>query len=466
MAKRTFSDQSMAYGSFLSLLIHILIVFMAIETIGFKMKLIPRYSIDTELFPKNLTLEEKHHRIVQLSRARALHFSSKISAAAINSTKGTSGEIPDTLQPRIQRMLTSLYVAQINVGPRPYTPYLLLDTGSDDTWFQCEGCINCFPLAGGNYNYHESRKYRVLSCDHPLCLPKICARELCVYNWMYAGGQLTSGFLSTDNFTFPDNEGFVSFENVIFGCGFDSKNIMFGGPLGPNNVIAGLLALGAGKRSILKLLEPATQLRFSYCLQSWITDESVRTYLRFGPDAQISAQAQTTLMVPAGLPRYYVSCVGISIAGARLQIDPSLFEMKPDRSGGFAIDSGTGQTFLIKDVFVTVAYSVFRYFQQYQMNPISGERLPYNLCYRNPPSENFAKPSMTYHFQGADLELDDRRVFQNFDDRNMFCLVILPSSDKEGPSCIFGAFQQTDFRFLFDVRANAISFVPEICNNN
>ena len=66
------------------------------------------------------------------------------------------------------------------IGTTPFSALLLMDTGSDDTWLQVEGCINCFPLRGGggggwvgvgvNFKYHDSTTYRVVSCDHPLCV--------------------------------------------------------------------------------------------------------------------------------------------------------------------------------------------------------------------------------------------------------------------------------------------------------
>jgi hypothetical protein len=119
----------------------------------------------------------------------------------------------------------------------------------------------------------------------------------------------------------------------VFGCGFDNRNIVFGGNIGPNNVIAGIFGLGSGRRSILRQLGNATNLRFSYCLPSWRTPQGTYTYLHFGPDAQIRGDAQrivqTTPMLP-GIPRYYVNMLGISIDAARLPIDQTVFKLKDD----------------------------------------------------------------------------------------------------------------------------------------
>ena len=63
--------------------------------------------------------------------------------------------------------------------------------------------------------------------------------------------------------------------------------------MGGENVIAGILGMGSGRRSILSQLQSVTNLRFSYCLLSWNNEAGTYTYLRFGDDAQISGNTQT-----------------------------------------------------------------------------------------------------------------------------------------------------------------------------
>lgn len=95
--------------------------------------------------------------------------------------------------------------------------------------------------------------------------------------------------------------------------------------------------------------------------------------MRFGPDAQISGdeqhRVQKTRTVP-GIPRYYVNMVGISINGNRLEIDPALSELKPDGSGGLAIDSGCGPTILVPDAYNILRKEMFQFFQQYGWQPL------------------------------------------------------------------------------------------------
>ena len=53
-----------------------------------------------------------------------------------------------------------------------------MDTGSNTTWVQGEGCINCFSLTVGNFKYAESRINSLVSCDDPCCFPRICQDNL------------------------------------------------------------------------------------------------------------------------------------------------------------------------------------------------------------------------------------------------------------------------------------------------
>ncbi|KAJ1417070.1 Xylanase inhibitor, C-terminal [Sesbania bispinosa] len=395
--------------------------------------------------------------MVQLSRTRAHYFR----------------PTPEALQPKITNVLTGIYVIQMMIGtPKPYSTYLLLDSGSDETWLQCDGCVNCFPLRGGSFNYHESKTYKAVSCNHPLCVPKICSPTgMCLYDIHYLRGPISKGIVSAENFTFPDKGGgFVSFQGLIFGCGFDNRNIMFGGPLTSDNSIAGVFGIAAGPRSFLTQLAPTTHMRFSYCLTSHNKAQAPYSYLWFGPDAMIKGDFKTTPLVALGIPRYYLVCTGISLSGTKLPISPSLFQMNQDGSGGFAFDTGSAQTFLAKSAYKVLRTYVSAYFERYHRYPITGKKLPYDLCYRNmhaAPS-NFTMPSMTYHFQGgADLVLGPNSVFQYFEDKetDMFCLVVLPHEDDAVPS-LLGAYQQVDHRFLFDVGKYTVSFIPEICGKS
>ena len=131
MGTRSLYTVPIIIWSLLTLLVHMLI---CLGTNGFSLKLIPQYSIDSVIFPKNLSQHEKNNRIVELSKARALHFQS------MNFTNATKQGIK-ALEPKIVYHPRNFYVAQMDIGTTPYSALLVVDTGSETTWVQGEGSL-------------------------------------------------------------------------------------------------------------------------------------------------------------------------------------------------------------------------------------------------------------------------------------------------------------------------------------
>ena len=460
MSTRIIYDVSIEFWSLSTLLIHML---TCLGTNGFSIQIIPRHSVDSVLFPKNLSQKEKHNRIVKLSNARAFRFQSMDFANVINSTKQGIKE----LQPIVMIHPGYFYVAKIEIGTAPYSALLLVDNGSNETWVQGNGCDKCFPLSVGNFKYKQSRTYAAIPCDHPLCVPRIRHENLCVYDILYGGGNRTKGYLSSERFTFRTSNGrAISYANLIFGVGLYNQNIQFSEPMGEQNNVAGLFGLGSGTRSILRQLEFDTDLRFSNCLSDWSTGQNTFTYISFGKGAQIrgndQAIVQTTPLLP-DLNKYFVQVLGIMMNKEKLPIDPIDFQLTTDLNGGFFIDSGAAITYLVRNAYNVVRAEIVRYLQAYNWNPMAHSGLHYDLCYDVQPTENQLFPSLTINFLGANLELCSYRVFKLVDN-NIYCMMINPTSQQG--SSILGAFQQQDYRFLFDVGTGDMNFAPEKCQLN
>ncbi|KAL0000193.1 hypothetical protein SO802_019795 [Lithocarpus litseifolius] len=382
-------------------------------------------------------------------------------ADAINSTKQGIKE----LQPSV-RKYDKFYATEVTIGTPSYNVLLLVDTGSDETWVQGDGCRECFDLIYENFKYKNSRTYSMVSCDHLLCNPRICIDNVCLYSNTYEDGDYSEGYLSFETFKFPMREnGDVTFENVIFGVGMENSEMPF---MSDNNVIGGIFGLGSGPRSILRQLEEHTHLRFSYCLFDFTSGPETYTYLHFGDDAEIIGNDQAMVETTSLLPLeggYYLEVLGITMNGDLLPINPRELQLREDSSGGFIIDSGTLVTYLVLNVYSIVRNEVFRYLEEaYDWNPMVNSGLPFDLCYNVQPTENQKFPSLGINFVGAHLELGSHRVFKSIID-NIYCMLIRPTSSEEGVN-ILGAVQQQDYRFLFDVGVGSMQFVPEKCQFN
>ncbi|KEH38402.1 putative nepenthesin [Medicago truncatula] len=446
--------------SFLTLFV-LFCVYIPIGTMSFSMKLIPRVNFDSILFPKNISLEEKHNRLVQLSKIHALKYQ-------MNNTNAIS---PQTFQPLVPT-ISNIYAVEMRIGTPPFTTLLMFDTGSSDTWVQCLGCTKCFPLKGENFKYQASNTFKEVPCEHPLCDPKKCSDGKCEYAITYADGAKSKGILLFETFNFPPgpsniviDKRFLSFKGVVFGCGLQSEKMTFGVgvPMTDNNVIGGMFGLGPEPRSFLKQLKAETNMRFSYCLGQFLDPQS-HNYLHFGPDAKISGDFKTTSLVPTigslTLIHYHVVCKGISLDGNKLPIDPKLFEVKSDGSGGFILDTGAYATILVQSAYQVLKQRVMAYFQQKGLSPSTEKKLSLDLCYLNPPP-NIVKPTITYHFDGgADFVVAPESGFLSAGDgRNkVFCLAVLGHNDFGN---ILGVINQADHTFLFDVGKNQVSFTPK-----
>ncbi|KAL4612543.1 hypothetical protein ACB092_08G207900 [Castanea dentata] len=457
MGTRSLYDVPTVFWSLLTLLIH---MHTRLGTNGFNIKLIPKYSIDSVLFPKNLSQQEKQNRLVELSKTRALHFQSLNFANAINSTK----QGIKVLQPSVQRY-DQFYVAEVAIGTPPYHVLLLVDTGSEKTWVQGEGCSKCFDLIYDNFEYENSQTYSMVSCDHVLCNPRICIDNVCHYSITYEDDDSSKGYLSSETFKFPMREdGYVTYENVIFGVGMENSENPF---MSDGNVIGGVFGLANGPRSILRQLERHTHLRFSYCLFDFTSGPETYTYLHFGDDAQIIGNDQAMVQTTSLLPHddgYYLEVLGITMNGNLLPINPRDLQLREDSSGGFIIDSGAIVTYLVPNAYSVVRNEVLRYLEEaYDWNPMENTGQPFDLCYRVQPTENQKFPSLGITFVGAHLELGSHRVFNSIED-NIYCMFITSSAVLDVN--ILGAAQQQDYRFLFDVGAGLMQFVPEKCQFN
>ncbi|XP_074303628.1 aspartic proteinase nepenthesin-2-like [Silene latifolia] len=299
------------------------------------------------------------------------------------------------------------------------------------------------------------------------CSPKIVFKGSCGFEATLGNGQ-TRGYVGTDTFKFNEEAGY--FPNIAFGCGIQNTNFTFG--TDPNNQIAGVLGLGIGPRSMITQLDVDIKGRFTYCLRS----DTNKSSIIFGDDAQIvggdTVPTQSIAMNPDA--RYHLNLAGITVQERRLNIKPSLFTLDDQNfRSGFFIDPSAAYTVLTYTAYLELKSAILEHFSNYQMEPIQDTTTTnvFDLCYSNVPDEAKGQvyPSVTFNFVKSPgsttgevkLLFDQRQIFAKFE--NGFCLQMLSTPNStDGPS-IFGAFQQTNIQFLFDVNARMLSFVPKEC---
>jgi len=354
------------------------------------------------------------------------------------------------------------YLMTLAIGTPPLSYPAIADTGSDLIWTQCAPCsAHCFKQPAPLYNPASSTTFGVLPCDSSL---SFCAAALagaapppgcaCPYNYTYGTGW-TSGVQGSETFTFGSAADQTRVPGIAFGCSDASSDDFVGS--------AGLVGLGRGSLSLVSQLSAP---KFSYCLTPFQDTSSTSTLL-LGPSASLDGTTgvRSTPFVasPAEAPMntyYYLNLKGISLGTTALSIRPDAFSLKADGTGGLIIDSGTTVTSL-----VDAAY------QQVRAAVVSLVTLPttdgsaatgFDLCFALPSATSAppAMPSMTLHFDGADMVLpvDSYMLL----DSGLWCLAMQNTSN--GARSTLGNYQQQDMHILYDVGQETLSFAPTKCS--
>ncbi|PHT75119.1 hypothetical protein T459_18641 [Capsicum annuum] len=136
------------------------------------------------------------------------------------------------------------YVASFMIGSERIRNFLLIDTGSYLSWWQCAPCLpnKCYKQAfNAIYNYTTSTTFKHMDCvDESGCLNSVFRcnvdSRLCKYAQTYDNGEKTKGFLGSDIIRFVGDN---TQARIIFGCGIDQKS----GTSEFGNTYSGIIAL-------------------------------------------------------------------------------------------------------------------------------------------------------------------------------------------------------------------------------
>ncbi|XP_074276898.1 aspartic proteinase nepenthesin-1-like [Silene latifolia] len=440
---------------------------------GFSMRMIPIDSHHLQIVRERTTMDERLQLFNNITMSRIYPQRKKLS--------------PDSIKSRVVRVQKTLFVTQLHLGEgnTAYTPYVLLDTASDITWVQCEGCNPCFELNGKNFDFKRSTFFRRVNINDEICFPpKFYYDGSCGLNVNY-GSQppytSITGLLGRETFYFKNSRtnNMDAYKGLPFGCVLQTKDLSFG-PLVHihENVVAGVFGLVATPRSLITNLDAQIHGRFYYCLPLLKQLTLMESTIYFGDDAQISGDAtrevQTILMKSPHL--HFLSLSGISVNGKRLSIDSSIFEYdEVDNTKGFYIDTGAPFTVLVRSAYNPLREAIVKFFRDtYGWLP-RGPGLVMDLCYSIYPGydENLF-PIVVFHFLNneqvgeVDLVLSKEHLFVDVKEiiglDQGLCLMLLPTDDSD--KSFLGAFQQANFGILYDTQNGRLSFIPKNCLEN
>ncbi|XP_020191428.1 aspartic proteinase nepenthesin-1-like [Aegilops tauschii subsp. strangulata] len=353
------------------------------------------------------------------------------------------------------------YIMTLSIGTPPLSYPAIADTGSDLIWTQCAPCgSQCFKQAGQLYNPSSSTTFGVLPCASSVSMcaalagpspPPGCS---CMYNQTYGTGW-TAGIQSVETFTFgstPADQTRVP--GIAFGCSNASSDDWNGS--------AGLVGLGRGSMSLVSQLGAGM---FSYCLTPF-QDANSTSMLLLGPSAALNGTGvRTTPFVasPSKAPMstyYYLNLTGISVGTTALSIPPNAFALRADGTGGLIIDSGTTITSLVDAAYQQVRAAI----KSLVTLPVAdgSDSTGLDLCFAltsetsTPPS----MPSMTLHFDGADMVLpvENYMILGS----GVWCLAM--RNQTIGAMSTLGNYQQQNVHLLYDIHKETLSFAPAKCS--
>lgn len=338
------------------------------------------------------------------------------------------------------------YFTRIGVGTPAREQYMVLDTGSDVVWVQCEPCNDCYDQADPVFDPSNSASFTSVSCASAVCSEleiSDCNSRGCAYQVAYGDGSYSVGSFATETLTF----GQTTVQNVGIGCGHDNEGLFVGA--------GGLLGLGAGRLSFPTQLGTYGKV-FSYCLVD--RDSESTGFLDFGPEGATGSVYTPFLRNPRLGTFYYVPLTGISVGVLLVTLPQKVFQFDESGRGGVILDSGTAVTRL-----QTEAYEAMRdaFVAGTNHLPRADGLSIFDTCFDLSGQETVSIPAVSFRFSnGASLGLPARNSLIAVDDLGTFCLAFAPT---EGSLSIIGNIQQQGVRVSFDSVNSVVGFAINQC---
>ncbi|KEH28580.1 eukaryotic aspartyl protease family protein [Medicago truncatula] len=346
------------------------------------------------------------------------------------------------------------YIVTIGLGNQNMT--VIIDTGSDLTWVQCDPCMSCYSQQGPVFNPSNSSSYNSLLCNSSTCQnlqfttgnTEACESNnpsSCNYTVSYGDGSFTDGELGVEHLSF----GGISVSNFVFGCGRNNKGL-FGG-------VSGIMGLGRSNLSMISQTNTTFGGVFSYCLPT--TDSGASGSLVIGNESSLFKNltpiAYTSMVSNPQLSNFYVlNLTGIDVGGVAIQ-DTSF------GNGGILIDSGTVITRLAPSLYNALKAEFLKQFSGY---PIAPALSILDTCFNLTGIEEVSIPTLSMHFENnVDLNVDAVGILYMPKDGSQVCLALASLSD-ENDMAIIGNYQQRNQRVIYDAKQSKIGFAREDCS--
>lgn len=359
------------------------------------------------------------------------------------------------------------YFMDVYIGTPPKHFMLIIDTGSDLVWIQCNPCKKCYAQEDPIFTPNASSSYRHLTCKDPQCklVYNVDGGEACMeakphycrYSYWYGDKSNTTGDLALETLTFNVGNGQpYSLNDIVFGCGHSNEGLFKGA--------GGLLGLGKGPLSFPSQLHNRFGRKFSYCLVNRNSNLSISSTLTFGedeglvkhPNVQYTGFVKHTYVTTF----YYLSVKKVSVGGEDVSVPAAAWAIDAKGQGGTIIDSGTTLTYFVKRVYEQIAQA----FDSQVIYPkIESSLLDH--CYNVSGHTQVQLPAFSIAFEdGAVFSPPLENYFIEVDtDPPTLCLAILEAPS--GSPSILGNYLQQNIHLLYDLDSHRLGFAPMVCSS-
>ncbi|KAJ9567926.1 LOW QUALITY PROTEIN: hypothetical protein OSB04_003892 [Centaurea solstitialis] len=328
---------------------------------------------------------------------------------------------------------------------------LIVDTGSDITWVQCQPCGSCYNQQEPLFNPSQSPTYKSVVCKSTTCenlefatgKSGVCGVNStnCNYSVSYGDGSYTEGDLASDNLVI----GTVPIEGFVFGCGRDNSGL-FGGA---SSAFDGFSNYRCFWRDFLVLFTFGDGFGIGFA-------NSRERNFRLQEFHPVS---YTNLLSNPMMPTFYfLNLTGISIGGVSLQ-DPSFGKRE------MLIDSGTVITRLPPSIYKVVKSEFLNQFSGFPKAPGPFPSWIPALIYL--ATKKVEIPTVKLHMANDvkfTVDVTGILYFAKID-ASQVCLALAGLSDEEEIG-IIGNYQQKNTRVVYNTKEFTLGFAKETCTSD
>ncbi|KAL3531802.1 hypothetical protein ACH5RR_005323 [Cinchona calisaya] len=385
----------------------------------------------------------------------------------------SSDSLPRASSNRLPFTHNVTLTVSLSVGTPPQNVTMVLDTGSELSWLQC----NTTKMGQPVFYPNRSSTYSPVACSSPTCttrtqdfsIPASCdSRNLCHAVLSYADASSSEGNLAFDTF----NIGGSDFsDTVIFGCmdsGYSSNSE-------EDSKTTGLIGMNRGSLSFVSQMGFK---KFSYCISSsdfsgvLLLGDANFTWLlplNYTPLIQISTPLPYFDRVA-----YTVQLEGIKVSDKLLQLPKSVFEPDHTGAGQTMVDSGTQFTFLLGPAY-TALTNEFMNQTSRVLRVLEDPNFVFqgamDLCFRVPINRTSLPqlPSVSLVFRGAEIMVSGDRLIYRVPGQvremdEIFCFTFGNSDLLAIEAYVIGHHHQQNVWVEFDLEKSRIGFAQLRCD--